>query len=129
MAIVNDKIQDVYGLTPLQEGMLFHDLSDKESTAYVVQTVLKIEGSYDIKSFKDALDLLSARYDALRTMFVYEKLKEPKQIVLKEREVELNSIDLSKENSFEQKEKIDSIKVEDINRKFDLKNDSFCIKI
>ena len=124
MAIVNDKIQDVYGLTPLQEGMLFHDLSDKESTAYVVQTVLKIEGSYDIKSFKDALDLLSARYDALRTMFVYEKLKEPKQIVLKEREVELNSIDLSKENSFEQKEKIDSIKVEDINRKFDLKNDS-----
>ena len=124
MTIVNDKIQDVYGLTPLQEGMLFHYLSEENTTAYVLQTELKVEGLYDINHYRDALYLLFLRYDVLRTMFVHEKLKEPKQVVLREREPEFNIIDMVGIDNIEQKIKVEKIKTEDVDRRFDLKNDS-----
>lgn len=124
MAIVNDKIQDVYNLTPLQEGMLFHSLSDDDSTAYVVQEAYKMGLCYEIEALKEALHLLALRYDVLRTMFVYENLKEPKQIVLKDREIEVNVSDLSNMDEVEQKNNIKTIMSGDVERKFDLKKDS-----
>ncbi|HII08744.1 MAG TPA: amino acid adenylation domain-containing protein [Methanosphaera sp.] len=124
MAIVNDKIQDVYGLTPLQEGMLYHNLSDDDSTAYVTQTVFRFNKNINTNMFKEALYLLSRRYDALRTMFVYEKLKEPKQIVLKDRKLECSIIDLSDDDELVKKYKIERLLNDDVNRNFDLKKDS-----
>ena len=40
MLVLNSKIENIYSLTPLQEGMLFHYLNDQSSTAYVLQHVL-----------------------------------------------------------------------------------------
>ena len=88
-------IQDIYSLTPLQEGMLFHYMIDSGSGDYVVQTTFKLDFELDEEKFKQALKLLSAKYDVLRTVIVYEKMKVPKQVVFKQREIGFQVFDYS----------------------------------
>ena len=38
-----ENIQEVYPLTPSQEGMLFHHLLNRQSDTYVISTLLEIE--------------------------------------------------------------------------------------
>ena len=71
--VVKDKIEDVYSLTPLQEGMLFHKLYDQNSSAYVIQSVYRLKKEVDIESVRCALGLLSKTYAILRTSIFYEK--------------------------------------------------------
>lgn len=37
-------IDKIYGLSPLQEGLLFHKMADERATNYVIQTVINING-------------------------------------------------------------------------------------
>ena len=68
-------IQDIYSLTPLQEGMLFHHMIDSASGDYIVQTTFKLDFELNEQKFIQALELLSAKYDVLRTAVIYEKMK------------------------------------------------------
>ena len=97
MAIINSKIENVYPLTPMQEGMLFHSLLDTDSFEYILQDIFNMRMNPNTEFVKDALKLLSKRHEVLRTMFVHEKLKKPRQVVMTEREIECNFIDLSME--------------------------------
>lgn len=45
-----NSIQDIYPLSYMQEGMLFHSLLQKDSQAYVEQASFTIEGKVDRKS-------------------------------------------------------------------------------
>ncbi|MBQ9894377.1 MAG: hypothetical protein IJM38_03210, partial [Ruminococcus sp.] len=133
MVIVNDKIQNIYPLTPLQNGMLFHNLYEKESSAYLIQLEIKIEKNIEIGSIKKALKLLSDRYSVLRTFFVHEKVKEPCQVVLKERELEFEYVDLSDRIETDKNNTVKEILSLDVKRGFDLQNDPLlrlkCIKL
>ena len=100
MEIVNNKIENIYPLTPLQYGMLFHNLYETDSSAYIIQLEFKIYKNIDPEIIKKALKLLSAKYSVLRTLFVYEKVKDACQVVLKERELEFDYIDLSNKKIF-----------------------------
>jgi amino acid adenylation domain-containing protein/non-ribosomal peptide synthase protein (TIGR01720 family) len=77
------KIEDIYTLSPLQEGMLFHSLYDRHSLAYFEQISYRLKGELDEVVFKKSLKKLIRRYDILRTVFVHEELECPLQIVLK----------------------------------------------
>uniref|UniRef100_UPI000564D76F condensation domain-containing protein n=1 Tax=Ruminococcus flavefaciens TaxID=1265 RepID=UPI000564D76F len=111
------KVEKIYELTPLQAGMLFHNLKDRESTGYVVQSVYITEFEISSENLKEALRLLSKRYEVLRTSFVYEKIREPKQIVYAERVPELEILEVSEEES-------KRIAKADIKRGFDLSRDT-----
>ena len=50
MAKVNKNIENVYPLSPLQEGMLFHYLSDRNTTAYILQSLYNIKENFDTSS-------------------------------------------------------------------------------
>lgn len=41
------KIQKVYPLTPMQEGMLYHAMLDPNSSSYFTQLELGISGEFD----------------------------------------------------------------------------------
>jgi amino acid adenylation domain-containing protein/non-ribosomal peptide synthase protein (TIGR01720 family) len=77
-------LEDVYPLSPMQEGMLFHYLLAPLSGNYFEQKVMRLTGSIDVLAVRESMQGLIARYDVLRTVFVYEGYDRPLQIVLKE---------------------------------------------
>ena len=71
---------DIYRLSPMQEGMLFHTVADASAQAYLRQTHFRIEGSFDFEHFKRALDLLIQRHAVLRSSFHWQDLDHPLQL-------------------------------------------------
>lgn len=77
-------VEDIYGLTPLQEGMLFHSLAEEDRGVYNCQSVLELNGHFDAEALQRALDWLIGRYDVLRTFFVWRRVDRPLQLVLRQ---------------------------------------------
>jgi len=76
------RIEAVYPLTPMQEGMLFHTLEAPGSGAYVEQLVCSIEGDVDLDAFQRAWDRAVERHGILRTAFALKGSEKPLQVVL-----------------------------------------------
>ncbi|HEU0076801.1 MAG TPA: amino acid adenylation domain-containing protein, partial [Longimicrobiaceae bacterium] len=62
-------VEDVYPLTPMQEGMLFHSLLDPGGGAYVGQFMYDLKGPLDTEAFGRAWDAVVTRHPVLRTGF------------------------------------------------------------
>ena len=78
-------IEDLYPLSPMQQGMLFHALYAPGTGVYMWQVSCLLRGPLDLPSFRRALARLIQRHAILRTSFVWEGLEQPLQMV--EREV------------------------------------------
>ncbi|MEV2278999.1 amino acid adenylation domain-containing protein [Nocardiopsis sp. NPDC049922] len=74
-----ERTEDVYPLTPMQAGMLYHTL--REPTEYVRYLVCDLPGDLDTEAFRRSWDGVLARHTALRTRFTWEHTPEPLQIV------------------------------------------------
>ena len=86
-------IQDIYPLSPLQEGILFHhQLSERN--LYITPTLLKMDGELQVKSFLVALQKVVNRHDILRTGFLWKGLSQPVQVVNREASIEAEWITL-----------------------------------
>ncbi|EPY04932.1 bacitracin synthetase 1, partial [Paenibacillus alvei TS-15] len=115
-------IQNIYRLTPLQQGMLFHTLYDNDS-AYLTQHFLSIDGDFNVPLFEQSLNVVIARYDILRTIFRQNKEDEYVQIVLKERRLKIQTEDISHMNEAEMEQYVHSYMKNDRDRGFDLSKD------
>ena len=115
-------IKDIYNLTPMQEGMLFHYIMDKDSRAYFVQSVFSVKGEIDIEILEKSFNIIIGRHDILRTSFVYKSAKRPLQVVFNERKAKVYYEDIS-ENKEEKYKKLNEIKTKDMEKGFDLKKD------
>ena len=74
-------IEDIYPLSPMQQGMLFHALRDGESGNYVNQVGLEVRG-LDAGRLRAAWHEVSARHAVLRTGFVWRELSGAAQQVV-----------------------------------------------
>ncbi|MFE0076872.1 amino acid adenylation domain-containing protein, partial [Nonomuraea sp. NPDC059023] len=74
------RVQDVWPLTPLQEGLLFHALGD-EADPYVVHTALDLRGPLDAAALRQAAEELVRRHDNLRAAFTHRRNGEPVQVI------------------------------------------------
>ncbi|WP_256250992.1 condensation domain-containing protein, partial [Streptomyces sampsonii] len=88
-------VEDVYPLTPLQSGMLFHALAEPDSPAYLEQFVLTLDGVDDPARLADAWQRTVERSDALRVGLVWEGVREPVQVVRRHAEVPVTLLDRS----------------------------------
>jgi hypothetical protein len=77
-------VEDLYPLTPLQQGMLFHALHSPEADAYAEQVAFTLEGEVRPGAFAQAWQAVVDRHPALRTGFVWEGVKQPMQVVFRE---------------------------------------------
>ncbi|MBX3301079.1 MAG: amino acid adenylation domain-containing protein [Nitrospira sp.] len=74
-------IEDVYPLTGLQRGMLFHSLEKPEDGLYIEQLHCTLVGACDPFLLRQALQETINRHPSLRTSFLWEGLQEPLQVV------------------------------------------------
>src|SRR5215469_5867359 len=81
-----NKIEAIYPLSPMQQGMLFHCLDNGYSGIYFEQVNYILQGSLDIEGFKKAWQRVMDRHTVLRTLFTWENLENPLQLV--QRQVE-----------------------------------------
>lgn len=117
------QIKQIYPLTPMQKGMLFHALQDENTAAYCQQLMITLRGELDRKLFTDSFNQLLARYDILRTVFVYEGVSSPRQVVLKERKGFIYFEDISHLSSEEQAVYLERFAKRERNRGFELSED------
>ncbi|HEY0365529.1 MAG TPA: condensation domain-containing protein, partial [Pyrinomonadaceae bacterium] len=74
-------IEDIYELSPTQQGMLFHTLYGSSPGVYFDQYAIKLRGQLDRQAFENAWRQTIARHEVLRTSFHWEKVEKPLQVV------------------------------------------------
>ncbi|MFC0781249.1 amino acid adenylation domain-containing protein, partial [Flavobacterium sp. HJSW_4] len=113
-----DTIEDIYELSPLQQGLYYHWLVDQSSSMYFMQTSYRLYAeNLDIDNVKRAYQYLVNRYEIFRTSFSsnYDVLL---QIVHKEAFIDFSfkSVKKDKDSALY----LQKIKEEDRSRGFDL---------
>src|SRR5215208_4932087 len=73
-------VEDLYPLSPMQQGLLFHSLYAPESCFYVQQLSCTIRG-LNVAAFNEAWQKIMPRHPILRTAFIWEGIDEPLQLV------------------------------------------------
>ena len=81
LAASHAPLEDVYPLSPLQQGLLFHTLEAPRGDVYFLHLSCRFEGTLDREAFRRACEAVVARHPVLRTAFVWEGLPEPLQVV------------------------------------------------
>ncbi|TDF92726.1 non-ribosomal peptide synthetase [Paenibacillus piri] len=118
-----DQVADIYYLSPMQEGMLFHTLLHPGQSMYIEQMSMQVKGAFRSDLLERSMNAIVDRYDIFRTVFVYEKMKRPVQVVMKQRKFKVREIDLSGLSNAEQNDRIESYKRLDKEMGFDLSKD------
>ncbi|MBF4208259.1 amino acid adenylation domain-containing protein [Pseudomonas donghuensis] len=78
------EVADIYPLSPMQQGMLFHSLEADEAGLYINQTSVAVQG-LELERFVAAWDLAVANHDVLRSGFWNAShLAQPLQVVSKQ---------------------------------------------
>ncbi|MDQ0273779.1 non-ribosomal peptide synthetase, partial [Cytobacillus purgationiresistens] len=114
------EVQNIYPLTPLQEGILYHHLMDNTSKSYLEQMVLSIKGVIEPHILERALQLIIDRHEVLRTIFKSKKLERPLQVVLKSRKAKIKHEDFSHLTLQDQKSIIEKYRTLELEKGFDL---------
>ncbi|WP_009968965.1 plipastatin non-ribosomal peptide synthetase PpsC [Bacillus subtilis] len=117
------EIQDIYPLSFMQEGMLFHSLYDEQSRAYFEQASFTIHGQLDLERFQKSMDAVFDRYDIFRTAFIYKNVAKPRQVVLKQRHCPIHIEDISHLNERDKEHCTEAFKEQDKSKGFDLQTD------
>ena len=86
-------IQDIYPLAPLQEGLLFHHLLQKDGDIYIVLHTIAFDTKARLIGFVDSFNHVISRHDILRTAILWEGLSTPVQVVCRQARLELQWVE------------------------------------
>ncbi|WP_433769747.1 non-ribosomal peptide synthase/polyketide synthase [Pseudomonas putida] len=95
-------LQDLYPLSPMQQGMLFHCLDSPELNPYVNQLSVEVDG-LQVPRFRAAWQSLIERHEVLRAAFRWrDGLADPLQAVFAEVELPIEELDWRERTNTEQ---------------------------
>nr|BFF04704.1 hypothetical protein GCM10020241_63790 [Streptoalloteichus tenebrarius] len=104
---VTKGIEDVYELTPIQQGLLFEQLKRPEAGVYIEQLVLTFAGTLHTDAFARAWQKVVDRHPILRTSFHWRDEGLPLQVVHREAEMPLEVLDWQDIPVAEQRKKLE----------------------
>ncbi|RXH33271.1 peptide synthetase, partial [Bradyrhizobium nanningense] len=87
-------IKDIYGLSPLQEGILFHHLLAAKGDPYLQVSLMAFTERGLLERYLAAVQRVVNRHDILRTSFVWEGLSRPAQVVWRQARLEVTEVQL-----------------------------------
>jgi amino acid adenylation domain-containing protein/non-ribosomal peptide synthase protein (TIGR01720 family) len=115
-----DNVEDIYELSPLQEGMLFHTLLTPGTGMYVMQAAFPLYGALDVQSFERAWQTVVDRHTILRTSFHWNNVDKPLQVVYRSVKLPVQYLDWTAMPSAERQARLDTFLTEDRERGFEL---------
>ncbi|NPA20650.1 MAG: amino acid adenylation domain-containing protein [Gammaproteobacteria bacterium] len=92
LPVPGHNIEDLYPLSPMQQGMFFHSLYETQGGAYINQLRLAI-GGLDLERFGEAWQAALARHDILRSSIHWQGLDSAHQIVQRQLPLPLRIVD------------------------------------
>ncbi|MHC2458595.1 amino acid adenylation domain-containing protein [Rhizobium leguminosarum] len=87
-------IQDIYGLSPLQDGILFHHLLATQGDPYLLVSQMAFAERSMLDRYLAAVQQVVDRHDILRTAFVWEGLPSPAQVVWRKAALDVLEVEL-----------------------------------
>ncbi|WP_345025026.1 amino acid adenylation domain-containing protein, partial [Actinomadura keratinilytica] len=120
--VTQRRVEDVWPLSPLQEGLLFHALFDDDALdVYVGQEVVDLEGPLDAAVLRRSWEALLARHAGLRVGFRRPAGAEQLvQVVMRGVPLPWREVDLSDLDSGAGMQEADRLVTEERLRRFDL---------
>jgi amino acid adenylation domain-containing protein len=113
-------LQDLYELSPVQQGFLFHSLNAPDSGVYLEQLVFTFRGVLDIPAFARAWQTILDRHSSMRTVFYWEGLSKPLQAVQRQVPLSIEELDWRGSSPNEQQARLAAFLLEDRRRGFEL---------
>nr|WP_314533777.1 non-ribosomal peptide synthetase [uncultured Pseudomonas sp.] len=115
-------IEDVYPLTPMQEGMLLHTLLEPGTGLYYMQDRYRINSELDPQRFAQAWHAVIARHEALRASFCWNVGEDMLQVIHKPGSTPIEYLDWSAIAQAEQEPKLQALLKNERETGFDLLN-------
>lgn len=122
-------IEDIYELSPVQQGILFHCLYAPELPLYFLQASHTLHGQLNVVAFDRAWQEVAARHTALRTSFYWENIDKPLQVVNKQVKVPLDQQDWRGIDTQEQQRRLKSFLESDRNQGFNFSQESIMMRL
>lgn len=116
---MKNNIEAIYPLSPMQQGMLFDTLYAPKSGVYFQQSICNLSG-LNVLAFKQAWQRLLERHSILRTAFIWQRQKEPFQVVYRNVELPWKQYDWQELSLKEQQEQLDTFLQADREQSFKL---------
>ncbi|KAK3827397.1 MAG: syringopeptin synthetase C [Benniella sp.] len=91
-------IQDIYALSPLQEGILFHHILATEGDIYLLINLMAFKNRNLLDRYLEAIQMVVNRHDILRTAIVHENLSTPAQVVWRQASLSITELMLDPSN-------------------------------
>jgi len=123
--INSQDVDDILPLTPMQESMLFQHLKEPHSQLYSQQTCYQLTGDVKVTQLRDAWNVVAAANEMLRTVFRWQGLKKPVQVILKNPALAIKEIDLSQLSREARRHQLGKIKKQDRQKRLDLSSQLF----
>ncbi|AKJ99447.1 peptide synthase [Pseudomonas chlororaphis] len=116
------QIEDVYPLTPMQEGMLLHTLLEPGTGLYYMQDRYRINSELDPQRFAQAWRAVIARHEALRASFCWNVGEDMLQIIHKPGRTPVDYLDWSEVSPDQQEARLQTLLKDEREAGFDLLN-------
>jgi len=115
-------IEDVYPLTPMQEGLLLHTLLEPGTGLYYMQDRYRINSALDPERFAQAWQAVIARHEALRASFCWNVGEDMLQVIHKPGSTPIEYLDWSADPESEQEPRLQALLKQEREVGFDLLN-------
>ncbi|WP_262947602.1 non-ribosomal peptide synthase/polyketide synthase [Xenorhabdus indica] len=106
-------IQDIYALSPLQDGILFHHLLAREGDPYLLTVQMIFADRSLLDRYLTAMQRMIERHDILRTAFIWQNISVPVQVVWRHAALSVTELTL---------DPADGPVIDQLNRHFDLRH-------
>ncbi|WKN24386.1 non-ribosomal peptide synthase/polyketide synthase [Azotobacter vinelandii] len=113
-------IEDIYPLTPMQEGLLLHTLLEPGTGIYYMQDRYRIDSELDLQRFEQAWQAVVARHEALRASFTWNSGETMLQIVHKPGAARIDYLDWSALDADGHEERLQALHKRERETGFDL---------
>lgn len=125
--ISKSNIEDMMNLTTLQEGMLYHYVYNRKTNKYRIQICIEFSEVLDYQKVKSAWDYVAGKNQMLRTVFRWENISRPVQIVLKEYSISVRYYDVTYMG--QPQEAFEEIKRNERHEEIDLEVEAFRVSV